>query len=229
MSAKHDDAGAPRIVFIAQLLRDAGIPARVVLPITDAHVVHHGALGGFATVHVGAEHVEGAADRPFGDGWSAIGSREVLPPGLEISMDLGAAGGGRFARLAGGGARRAALIERAAELLRKQPGVLRVLPRALAAAVYELPEDRVGDLVVVSDEQHVLGKSADAHDLSQVAFLRSHGGESELAVPLLLSRVPSDEGVARRLAAGEARSFELLPLLFELAAEAAEATVAEEE
>ena len=230
MSAKHDAAsGAPRIVFLAQLLRDAGIPARVVLPITDAHVVHHGSLGGFATVHVGAEHVEGAAGErspePFGDGWRAVGAREVLPPGLEIRMDLGegggGGGGGRFARLAGGGARRAALIDRAAELLRAQPGVLRVLPRALAAAVYELPEDRIGDLVVVSDDAHVLGKSAAAHDLSQVAFLRSHGGESELAVPLLLSRLPADAEAVRRLEAGEARSFELLPLLFEIAAEAA--------
>ena len=54
------------------------------------------------------------------------------------------------------------------------------------------------------------------------AFLRSHGGESELAVPLLLSRLPADAEAVRRLEAGEARSFELLPLLFEIAAEAAE-------
>jgi len=238
MSAKHDAAGAPRIAFLGAALRAAGVPARVVLPITDAHVVHHASLGGFAVVHVGAEHAEGAAaagaaaaaggaagaaPEPFGDGWRPVGAREVLPPGLEISMDLGAdggsGGGGRFARLAGGGARRAALVERAAAALRALPGVLRVLPRAVAAAVYELPADRLGDLVVVADEEHVLGKDAAHHDLSQVAFLRSHGGESELAVSFLLSHVPA--AAAERLAAGEARNFDLLPLLFEAAAEAA--------
>ena len=225
MSEKHDAAsGSPRIVFLEQLLRDARIPARVVLPITDAHVVHHAALGGYANVHVGEEHLEGLArPPPFGDGWRRVAPGEVLPPGLEIRLDLQSAGAATLARRAGGGARRAAMVGEAAALLRAQPGVLRVLARAEAAALYALPPEGVGDLVVVADEGHVLGKSAGAHDLSMVARLRSHGGEHERAVPLLLNWQVAAPKDAARLASGEAASFELLPLLFEAAAAAAAA------
>ena len=42
----------PDIVFLSDLLRAAGIDARVVLPITDPSVAHHAALGGFATIYL---------------------------------------------------------------------------------------------------------------------------------------------------------------------------------
>ena len=54
MSAKHDAGGAPKVIYLQALLDDwlgAG-QARVILPITDPYVVHHGALGGFATVYL---------------------------------------------------------------------------------------------------------------------------------------------------------------------------------
>ena len=56
MKAKHDASGRPRIVFLQTLLDEWLSPgeARVILPITDPYVVHHGALGGFATVYVPA-------------------------------------------------------------------------------------------------------------------------------------------------------------------------------
>lgn len=55
MNAMAGPDGHPNIVFIADVL-DQAMPdahARVVLPITDPYVRHHGALGGFATVYVG--------------------------------------------------------------------------------------------------------------------------------------------------------------------------------
>ncbi|WP_433259515.1 phosphonoacetate hydrolase (plasmid) [Streptosporangium sp. CA-135522] len=66
MSAKSDDAGCPRVVYIEdEIRRILGIPTdaeaddlRVILPITDPYTVHHGALGSFASVYLpkGADH-----------------------------------------------------------------------------------------------------------------------------------------------------------------------------
>ena len=54
--------GSPRVEFIESLLRESGISeARVILPITDPYVVHHGALGSYATVYADAGHVNRAA------------------------------------------------------------------------------------------------------------------------------------------------------------------------
>ena len=54
MNAKHDDAGEPNIVYLQdemdRLLGEGR--ARVILPITDPYVVHHGALGSYATVYL---------------------------------------------------------------------------------------------------------------------------------------------------------------------------------
>ncbi|HZT54866.1 MAG TPA: phosphonoacetate hydrolase [Burkholderiaceae bacterium] len=54
MSPKTDAAGRPRVLYLQQEL-DAAFGAgraRVILPITDPYVVHHGALGSFATVYL---------------------------------------------------------------------------------------------------------------------------------------------------------------------------------
>ncbi len=57
MNAKHDDQGAPDVIYLQQILDDRiGVGrARVILPITDPYVVHHGALGSFATVYLSAD------------------------------------------------------------------------------------------------------------------------------------------------------------------------------
>jgi phosphonoacetate hydrolase len=108
----------------------------VILPITDPYVVHHGALGSFATIYV--------------EGVDRDKVRERLE-GLE--------------------------------------GIEVVLANAEAAKRFELPADRIGDLVVVSTKHVVLGTSASRHDLSGLdAPLRSHGGISEQTVPLLFNR-----------------------------------------
>ena len=145
MNAKTDAAGAPRIVYLQDQLDTwlgAG-QARVILPITDPYVVHHGALGSFATVY--------------------------LPTGADAGV------GKRLSEL---------------------PGIEVVLERAEACRRFELPPDRMGDLVVVSERHTVVGTAAAKHDLSGLdAPLRSHGGLSEQRVPLLVNRrtsVPAD-------------------------------------
>ena len=139
MNAKTDAFGRPNIVFLQDALDrayGAGI-TRVILPITDPYVVHHGALGSFATVYLS----------------SPVATEEAR-------------------------ARIAAI-----------PGIELVLPRADACAHFELPPDRVGDLVVVSERLTVIGTSHDRHDLSGLdAPLRSHGGVSEQQVPLIANR-----------------------------------------
>ena len=76
-----------------------------------------------------------------------------------------------------------------ARLLQAIPGVEEVLDRATASHRFELPPDRIGDLVVLGDRLTVLGTSASKHDLSGLTVpLRSHGGLSEQRVPLLFNR-----------------------------------------
>ena len=56
-------------------------------------------------------------------------------------------------------------------------------------AFFELPADRIGDLVVVSERSTVIGTAQARHDLSALdAPLRSHGGVSEQRVPLIVNR-----------------------------------------
>src|SRR5262249_50292127 len=67
-------------------------------------------------------------------------------------------------------------------------GVEAVLDRYAAADAFELPPDRIGDLIVLADGETALGKSAAAHDLSALhGTLRSHGGLHERTVPLIVS------------------------------------------
>jgi phosphonoacetate hydrolase len=77
------------------------------------------------------------------------------------------------------------LIER----LAAEPGIAVVESNASGCVRFELPPDRVGDLIVVSDRHVVLGTSRARHDLSGLTEpLRSHGGISEQEVPLLFNR-----------------------------------------
>lgn len=78
------------------------------------------------------------------------------------------------------------------EILQNDEGVAEVLARGEAAARFELPPDRIGDLVVLAAQRVVLGKRPEDHDLSEVGQgLRSHGGLDEQAVPVILNR-PGD-------------------------------------
>jgi phosphonoacetate hydrolase len=139
MNDKHGADGKPDVLYLQDWF-DARVgpgKARVILPITDPYVVHHGALGSFATVY--------------------------LPEGTDIAGTVAAV----------------ASVE----------GVEAALTRDQACARFELPPDRVGDIVVVSTRHKVLGTAAVRHDLSGLdAPLRSHGGISEQRVPLIVNR-----------------------------------------
>ena len=57
MKPKHHAAGSPNVVYIQDVMDDwlGEAAARVILPITDPYVVHHGALGAFATMYLPAD------------------------------------------------------------------------------------------------------------------------------------------------------------------------------
>lgn len=139
MNDKHLANGEPDVVYLQSLMDDwyGRGTMRVILPITDPYVVHHGALGSFATVY--------------------------LPDGA--SQDEVAA------RISG--------IE----------GIALAVTAAEACERFELPADRIGDVVVVSTRQKVIGTSPDRHDLSGLTEpLRSHGGITEQRVPMIANR-----------------------------------------
>jgi phosphonoacetate hydrolase len=139
MNDKHLADGTPDVVYL-QSHFDGWIgkgEARVILPITDPYVAHHGALGSFATVYV--------------------------PAGSDI----------------------AGLIAKLSAI----PGIEGAMTRDAACARFELPPDRIGDIVVISTRHKTLGTAPELHDLSGLDEpLRSHGGLSEQKVPMISNR-----------------------------------------
>lgn len=64
MNDKTREDGSPRVEYLESILQESGFTEpRVILPITDPYVVHHGALGSFATVYLRPEEVDRAAER----------------------------------------------------------------------------------------------------------------------------------------------------------------------
>ena len=79
-------------------------------------------------------------------------------------------------------------LDRARGAIAALQGIEAVLDRSAAADAFELPSDRIGDLIVLADGETVLGKSVAAHDLSALhGRLRSHGGLHERTVPMIVS------------------------------------------
>ena len=139
MKPKHDSDGDPAVVYVQDLLDDwlGAAAARVILPITDPYVVHHGALGSFATAYL---------------------------PDSANAADI-------------------------ADKLAAVDGIMMVIDRAKAVTRFELPADRIGDLVIVSKENITIGTSRDRHDLAALKEpLRSHGGLTEQEVPFIVNR-----------------------------------------
>lgn len=157
MNAKQTPEGAPRAIYLEEELKrhfNEGI--RVILPITDPYVKHHGALGSYAVVHL-----------PEGQGVAPV-----------------------------------------AEWLWSREGVTEVHDRDRAARLLQLPADRIGDLVVMSGRDVVLGRTPEHHDLSALeSGLRSHGGRYEEMVPFLFSHPLRDSYQARAL--GDPRNFQV--------------------
>lgn len=157
MNAKQRADGSPNVIYLeSELTARFGAGFRVILPITDPYVVHHGALGSFAQVHI--------------------------PPGLDLAEVRG--------------------------WLLKREGITECHDRATAARLMELPEDRMGELVVASGRDVVLGRSPAYHDLQAIkGGLRSHGGRYEEMVPFILSE-PLCGSYGPR-ARGDLRNFEI--------------------
>jgi phosphonoacetate hydrolase len=151
MNAKHDPkTGEPNVIYLQDVMDEwlGARKARVILPITDPYVVHHGALGSFATIY--------------------------LPRDVNVGQ----------------------VIERIGGL----EGVEVVLDNRAACERFELPNDRVGDIVVVSKRDVVLGTRREEHDLSGLTVpLRSHGGLSEQEVPLIFNRHLEGVAAGKRL------------------------------
>jgi phosphonoacetate hydrolase len=141
MKDKHLPNGEPDVIFLQDVLDQAYGPGKtkVILPITDPYVVHHGALGSFATVYL------------YGPEPKSV-----------------------------------------AEFIAGQADIDVVVERKEGCARFELPEDRMGDLIVVSggkSHSKVIGTSRDKHDLSGLSEpLRSHGGLSEQEIPIIVNR-----------------------------------------
>ncbi len=65
-----------------------------------------------------------------------------------------------------------------------------MLTKAEAIEQFELPGDRIGDIVMVSGENICIGTSEHRHDLAALKEpLRSHGGLTEQEVPFIVNRV----------------------------------------
>ncbi len=141
MKAKHVANGDPDVIYLQDAL-DKSFGAgttKVILPITDPYVQHHGALGSFATVYV-----------------------------------------------------KGATVDEVSKAISVLPGIDVVLDRKLGCERFELPEDRMGDIIVLSGGSagsKVIGTSRDKHDLSGLSEpLRSHGGLTEQTVPVIVNR-----------------------------------------
>ena len=81
-------------------------------------------------------------------------------------------------------------------------GIDAVLEKEDAARRFELPLDREGDIVVISDAGTCIGGARADHDLSGLAGhrLRTHGGMTEGRVPFIVNR-PLNQAYLRRAAA----------------------------
>ncbi|MBR1191457.1 phosphonoacetate hydrolase [Bradyrhizobium sp. AUGA SZCCT0160] len=138
MNDKHLPNGQPDVIYLQEILDEkfgSGM-TRVILPITDPYVAHHGALGSFATVYVDADKRQAVLDH-----------------------------------------------------IKTIAGVEVAIPAEEACKRFELPADRIGDVVVLSSKHKVLGTSAAKHDLSGLTEpLRSHGGLTEQTVPMIANR-----------------------------------------
>ncbi len=90
-------------------------------------------------------------------------------------------------------------LDAARAALAALPGVEGVLDRFAAADAFDLPADRIGDLIVLGDADTVLGKSRAAHDLSALrGTLRSHGGLHERTVPMIVTHRLARGAIAGR-------------------------------
>jgi phosphonoacetate hydrolase len=160
----------------------------------DGHIGALDALG--CTLVMVADHGMNAKHRPDGspdviylqdvlDDWLGAGKAEVICPITDPYVVHHGALGSFVTAYLHPDVDAAAIVDR----LRTLNGVDTVLTRGEAATAFELPADRIGDIVVTSTRHVVIGAAEAAHDLSGLdAPLRSHGGITEQAVPFMVNR-----------------------------------------
>ena len=139
MKPKSKEDGSPNAIFLQDHLDDKfnKSKTKVILPITDPYVVHHGALGSFATIY------------------------------LEDKNDL----------------------EDVMMEIKKIKDIEVVLNKEEGCSQYNLPKDRMGDIICMSSEFMTIGSSKDKHNLSGLNEpLRSHGGLHEREVPFIVNK-----------------------------------------
>jgi phosphonoacetate hydrolase len=157
MNAKVNEEGKPNVLFIEDLLEEKFQERfRVICPITDPYVKHHGALGSYVVVHI--------------------------PDKSKIDVIK--------------------------DWLLMQKGITEVFDKQSAVRMLEQPEDRIGDLVVLSARDVVLGRRPQYHDLSALdGTLRSHGGRYEEMVSMIISHPLNDK--YKMKASGDPRNFQI--------------------
>ena len=139
MQPKSRSDGSPNAIFLQDILDEAlgKNISKVILPITDPYVVHHGALGSFTTVYL--------SDK--------------------------------------------SKINDAIEEINKIEDIEVVLTNKEGCAQYDLPTDRMGDIICMSSQNSTIGSAEKAHDLSKLKEpLRSHGGLHEREVPFISNK-----------------------------------------
>jgi len=157
MNAKVKADGSPNVVYVETLLNEKfGDGFRVICPITDPYVKHHGALGSYVVVHL-----------------SDPSKTDTTKKWLML-----------------------------------QPGITEVYDKETAVRILEQPGDRIGDLVVLSGRDVVVGRTRAHHDLNALdGTLRSHGGRYEEMVPFIISHTLNKEYKMR--SGGDPRNFDV--------------------
>ena len=89
-------------------------------------------------------------------------------------------------------------------------GIDLALDKQTACRMFDLPEDREADVVVVSRKDVCIGSSSSLHDLTglQGHRLRTHGGLTEARVPMILNR-PLNAAYKARVAWDDLKSYQV--------------------
>jgi len=139
MQPKSKADGSPNAIYLQDILdkKLGNDVSKVILPITDPYVVHHGALGSFATIYL--------KDK--------------------------------------------SKIDEAMEEIKKIQEIEVVVTNEVGCKDYDLPNDRMGDIICMTSKYMTIGSSERAHDLSKLKEpLRSHGGLHEREVPFISNK-----------------------------------------
>lgn len=157
MNAKQKGDGSPNVIYLESRLDEKFGPGnKVICPIADPYVVHHGSLGSEVMVYL----------------------------------------------------KDASQTAELADWIFQLDGITEVYDRPGAVKKLELPGDRIGDLVVMSARDVVIGRTPDYHDLALLKEgLRSHGGRYEEMVPMVISERLNAAYMAK--AAADPRNFDI--------------------